>query len=234
MDLLSVTVEYEERKRILEEFRNKLEENIYSKVIQNYSEKDVESMSRLYELYKCIQKESRFMQILNDLRARSVLEEWAKFDFGIQVSFDSSFVQWNSEFLTGCVFESLVTESNWIVGIFPNSLIFQLDYLGNVFIKLGSEFQERIIKMYDKNKSLDGIKNLYESCVGFGSSVEKYLLLLDSNMSLDTFDSGKWGLEFYKSFTSFQVNYADYERRNALEYLSIAISDNRKANNYLV
>lgn len=234
MDLLSVTGEYEERKKILQEFQDKLEENLFSKLVQNYNDKDVEQMGKIYELYACIHKEGKFMQILNDLRAKKVLEEWYKFDSGMYPTFESGFVKWNNEFLTLCVFENLVLDANWILNIIPNSYNFQLDFLGNVFVKIGSQFQERIIKMYEMHKSLDGINDLYETCVSFGSSVEKYLLPLESSGTVDVCDSGKWGLDFYKSFISFQVNYAEYERINALDYLSVAISDNRKANNYLV
>jgi hypothetical protein len=231
---LSVTVEYEERKKILQEFQDKLEENLTSKLVQNYADKNVEQMGKNYELYKCIHKEGRFMQIINETRTNKLLEEWYKFDIGMYATFETGFVKWNTEFLTKNVFESLVLDANWILNIIPNSYNFQLDYLGNVFVKLGSLFQERLLVMFEKHKSLDGVKDLYESCASFGSSVENYLQTLESSSTIDVCDSGKWGLDFYKSFLSFQVNYADYERVNALEYLALAISDNRKTNNYLV
>ena len=234
LDLLSVTVEYEERKKILEEFQIKLEEHLHSNLVQNYLDQDVEKLGKNYELYKCIHKQGRFMQILNEKRAQKVMEEWYKFDIGMYSTFEMGFVKWNSDFLTTIVFESLVSEANWILNIIPNAYNFQMDYLGNVFAKVGPLFQDRMMTMYEKDNSLDGIKDLYEACVSFGSSAEKYLLPLESSNTIDICDSGKWGLDIYKSFMSFQVNYANYERKNALEYLSVAISDNRKAKNYLV
>ena len=216
------------------EFQNKLEDNIYSKVISSYADKDAEGMARLYDLYKCIQKESKFMQVLSESRSKSIIEEWDTFDIGMHISFESSFVNWITKFLTKNVFESLVIDSNWVISVIPNSYNFQMDYLAHIFIKLGPEIHERVLKMYDKNKSFSGIKDLYEACVSFGSSVEKYLLPLENNTNVDIGETGKWGLDLFKSFIPFQIDYAEHERRAALDYLSVAISDNKKANNYLV
>ena len=191
-------------------------------------------MARFYELYECIEKGPKFIQLLNESRAALVLEEWQSFDIDVHVSFESSFVNWITHFLMNTLYESLVADSMWIINIIPNPEHFQLDYLGHVFIKLGPEIQKRLFKMYEKNPSIKGVKDVYEACVGFGSNVEKYLQNVDSNTTIDVYEVGKWGLDLYKCFSPFQVDYVTYEREYTLDFLTNKISDSIKTKNYLV